>query len=58
MTGKGVRVVVPGRMVHQEVNNNKALNLSEQTKGILYWKHFILLTLLFLGLEILLIRLI
>lgn len=44
--------------IHQEINNNKALNLSEQTKGILYWKHFILLTLLFLGLEILLIRLI
>ena len=39
-------------------NSISSFDLSAQTKGILYWKHFIVLTLLFLGLEILLIRVI
>ena len=39
-------------------NSYASFDLSAQTKGILYWKHFIVLTLLFLGLEILLIRVI
>ena len=42
----------------ENIDSNTTLDLTSQTKGILYWKHFIVLTLVFLGLEILFIRII
>jgi hypothetical protein len=44
--------------IYDNGNTNKSIDLTPQTKGILYWKHFIILTLVFLGLEILFIRII
>ena len=44
--------------VFENIDSNTTLDLTSQTKGILYWKHFIVLTLVFLGLEILFIRII
>jgi hypothetical protein len=43
---------------YDTIDKQKFINFSNETKGILYWKHFIILTLVFLGLEILLIRII
>jgi len=44
--------------LYETINKQKFINITNETKGILYWKYFIILTLVFLGLEILLIRLI
>lgn len=44
--------------IYDTIDKQKFINISNETKGILYWKHFIILTLVFLGLEILLIRII
>ena len=44
--------------IYDTIDKQKFINISNETKGILYWKYFIILTLVFLGLEILLIRII